>query len=337
MENTQVALSNPIRIAISGAAGRIGYSLIFRIANGGLFGHDHPIALSLLDLPTAIGRLEACALELTDCAFPLLAALHVGTDPVRAFRDADWVILLGGQPFRVKPTHRVDLLKENAPVMIGHARAINQVAPMARILVVTSPCNTNCLVAMSHAHDVPKEHWFALNQHIRMRAIAMVAAKTSAPITQVTRLTVWGNNSETAYVDLQNARVGNKPALQVISEPDWYRKIFEPAMSGRFHEAARVGGVSPAGSAAQAIMMTIRAITTSTPFEHWFGAGVLSDGSYGVPRRLVFGFPLVTSDGKSWSVAQGHYLDAHAHERIAQNIAELEHEASAVSHLLGRA
>ena len=118
--------------------------------------------------------------------------------------------------------HRVDLLKENAPVMIGHARAINQAAPMARVLVVTSPCNTNCLVAMTHAHDVPKDHWFALNQHIRMRAIAMVAAKTGAPVTQVTRVTVWGNNSETAYVDLQNARVGNKPALQVISEPDWY-------------------------------------------------------------------------------------------------------------------
>ncbi|HKM53470.1 MAG TPA: malate dehydrogenase [Isosphaeraceae bacterium] len=331
-----MALNYPVRIAIAGAAGRTGYSLVFRIANGGLFGHDRSVALSLLDLPAAAGRLEACALELTDCAFPLLATLHVSTDPVQAFRDADWVILLGGQPVHVKPTHRLDLLKENAPVMIGHARAINHVAPMARVLVVTSPCNTNCLVAMTHAHDVPKDHWFALNQHIRMRAIAMVAAKTGAPVTQVTRLTVWGNNSETAYVDLQNARVGNKPALQVISEPDWYWKVLEPTISGRFHKALRIGGATPAGSAAQAIMMTIRAITTPTPFEHWLGAGVLSDGSYGVPRGLVFGFPLITSDGKSWSVAQGLYLDAHAHERIAQNIAELEHEASAVSHLLGR-
>jgi malate dehydrogenase len=331
-----MALNSPIRIAISGAAGRIGYALIFRIANGGLFGHDRPVAFSLLDLPAAAGRLEACALELTDCAFPLLAALHVGTDPVRAFRDADWVILLGGQPLRVKPAPRVDLLKENAPVMIGHARAINQAAPMARVLVVTSPCNTNCLVAMTHAQDVPKDHWFALNSHIRLRAVAMLAAKAGVPVTQVTRLTVWGNNSETAYVDLQNARVGNKPALQVISDPDWYRKVFEPTLSGHFHEAARVGGATPAGSAAQAIMMTIRAITTPTPFEHWLGAGVLSDGSYGVPRGLIFGFPLFTSDGKSWSIAQGHYLDAHAHERIAQNIAELEHEASAVAHLIGR-
>ena len=175
-----MALNRPLRIAISGEAGRISYSLIFRIANGGLFGHDCPVALSLLDLPAAAGRLEACALELTDCTFPLLAALHVGTDPVQAFRDADWVILLGGLPLHCKPMHRVDLLKANAPVMIGHARAINQAAPMARVLVVTSPCNTNCLVAMTHAHDVPKDHWFALNQHIRMRATAMVAAKTGA-------------------------------------------------------------------------------------------------------------------------------------------------------------
>ena len=179
---------------------------------------------------------------------------------------------------------------------------------MARVLVVTSPCNTNCLVAMTHAHDVPKDHWFALNQHIRMRAIAMVAAKTGAPVTQVTRLTVWGNNSETAYVDLQNARVGNKPALQAISEPDWYWKVFEPTISARYHEAFRIGGATPAGSAAQAIMMTIRAITTPTPFEHWMGAGVLSDGSYGVPRSLVFGFPLITSDGKSWSVRNAFTL-----------------------------
>ena len=152
-------------------------------------------------------------------------------------------------------------------MMIGHARAINHVAPMARVLVVTSPCNTNCLVAMTHGrHDVPKDHWFALNQHIRMRAIAMVAAKTGPPVTQVTRLTVWGNNSETAYVDLQNARVGNKPALQAISEPDWYWKVFKPTISARYHEAFRIGGATPAGSAAQAIMMTIRAITTPTPF-----------------------------------------------------------------------
>jgi malate dehydrogenase len=328
--------TEPVRIAISGAAGRAGYSLTFRIANGGLFGHDRPVALSLLELPEARPSLEACAMELKDCAFPLLASVRIGCDPVRAFEGADWVILLGGRPFRPELHGRLDLLRENAPIMIDHARAINKAAPTARILVVTSPCNTNCLIAMTHAHDVPKEHWFALNQVFRMRAIAMVAAKVGVPVSQVTRLTVWGNNSETAYVDLSNARIANQPALQVIDDPTWCRRILEPAICQRGREIIKHTEGSPAGSAAQAILCTIRSIIMPTHFESWFGASVVSDGSYGVPRGLVFGFPLITTDGKSWSIAQGHYLDLHAHERIAQNVAELELEASSISHLLGK-
>jgi malate dehydrogenase len=332
-----MATTGPIRIAISGAAGRIGYSLIFRIANGGLFGHEQSVELSLLDLPETHPRLEARAMELKDCAFPLLAGVRIAPDPVQAFEGADWVILLGGKPFRPQTQSRFDLLRDNAPIMVAHGRAINRAAPRARVLVVASPCNTNCLLAMSHAQDVPKEHWFALNQVFRMRAIALVAERAGVPVTQVTRLTVWGNNSEAVYVDLWNARIGNQPALQVIDDPAWTRDVLEPAISERAGEIIRLTGGSPAGSAAQAILTSIRAITAPTPFEHWFGAGVLSDGSYGVPRGLVFGFPLLTADGKSWTIAQGHYLDEHARERIAQNIAELELEASSVSHLLGKA
>ena len=328
--------SVPIRIAISGAAGSIGYALLFRIANGGLFGHDYPVFLSLLDLPDALPRLEARAMELSDCAFPLLAGLRIGTDPVRAFQNADWIILMAGRPFYPEPRHRLDLLRENAPIMVDHGRAINRAAPSARVLVVTSPRNTNCLIAMSHAQDVPREHWFALNQVIRSRATAMVAEKAGVPVTQVTRLTVWGNNSELAYVDLHNARIGNHPALQVIHDPHWCRDVLEPTVAGRFRQILQLTGETPAGSTAQAIICTIRAITTPTPFEHWFGAGVLSDGSYGVPRGLVFGYPLLTADGKTWTIPKGHYLDDHARERIRQNIAELELEASSVSHLLGK-
>ena len=222
--------------------------------------------------------------------------------------------------------------------MIGHARAINRASPMARVLVVASPCNTNCLVAMSHAQDVPREHWFALNQVIRSRAIAMVAEKARVPVTQVTRLTVWGNNSENAYVDLQNARIGECPAVQVIGDPKWSHEVFDRALADQFREIVRRTGETPAGSTAHAILATIRAITTPTPFEHWFGAGVASDGTYyEVPRGLVFGFPLLTADGKTWTIPRGHYLDAQARERIAQNVAELELEALAVSHLLGKA
>ena len=202
---------------------------------------------------------------------------------------------------------------------------------------MASPCNTNCLLAMSHAQDVPKEHWFALNQVFRMRAIAMVAEKAGVPVTQVTRLTVWGNNSEAVFVDLRNARIGNQPALEVIHDPAWTREVLEPAIAERAREIIRLTGGSPAGSAAQAILTTIRAITDAHALRALVRRGVLSDGSYGVPRGLVFGFPLVTADGKSWSIAQGLYLDEHAHKRIAQNVAELELEASSVSHLLGKA
>jgi malate dehydrogenase len=326
----------PIRVAISGAAGRIAYALMFRIANGGLFGHDHDVSLSLLDLPEAIVKLEARAMELKDCAFPLLDDVRIGTDPAEVFQGADWVILLGGKPFQPDVTTRLDLLKVNAPVMVEHGRAINEASPRARVLVVASPCNTNCLIAMSQSMNVPTEHWFALNQVFRQRAIAMVAEKVGVPVTQVTRLTVWGNNSETAFVDLRNARIGNQPALQVIHDESWCKGVLEPAVAERALDIIRRTGGSPAGSAAQAILTTIRAITSPTPFEHWFGAGVLSNGSYGVPKGLVFGFPLLTADGKTWSIPAGHYLNEYAKGRIAQNVAELELEASTVAHLVGR-
>jgi malate dehydrogenase len=326
----------PIRVAISGAAGRIAYALIFRIANGGLFGHEHDVALSLFDLPESVARLEARAMELKDCAFPLLRDVRISTHPAQAFQGADWVILLGGKPFQHDSTTRLDLLKHNAPIMVEHGRAINQAAPTARVLVVASPCNTNCLIAMSQAMNVPTEHWFALNQVFRQRAIAMVAEKAGVPVTQVTRLTVWGNNSETAFVDLRNARIGNQPALQVIHDEAWCKGTLEPSVAAGARDIISRTGGSPAGSAAHAILTTIRAITTPTPFEHWFGAAVLSNGSYGVPRGLVFGFPLLTGDGKTWTIPEGHYLNDYAHERIAQNVAELELEASTVAHLVGR-
>ncbi len=330
-----MSTTDPLRVAISGAAGSIAYALMFRIANGGLFGHDQPLSLSLLDLPESLPRLEARAMELKDCAYPLLDGLRIGTDPVCAFENADWIILIGGREFYSEPRYRMDLLRANAPIMIDHGRAINQAAPSARVLVATTPRNTSCRIAMSHAPDVPGDHWFALNQDNRSRATAMVAEKTHLPVTQVTRLTVWGNNSETAYVDLFNARIGNQPALQVIKDPDWVRSVLEPAVTGRFRKIVQLIGETPASSTAQAIICTIRAITAPTPLEHSFGAGVLSDGSYDIPRRLVFGFPLTTSDGKTWRIPQGLYLDDHARERIKQNIAELELEARSVSHLLG--
>ena len=330
-----MANHEPIRVAVSGAAGRIGYSLVFRIAAGGLFGPEQRVSLSLLELPEARAALEGCAMELKDCAFPLLAEVSTSIDSRAAFRGADWIILLGGKPFSPNSSSRLDLLRENAPIMVEQGRAINEAAPTARVLVVAQPCCTNCLIAKSQAPDVPPEHWFALNQLARMRAMSLIADKTGMSVTQISRVTAWGNNSRQAYVDLRNAWINGQPALEAIDDPAWVKKVMEPAVAGRGREILSVRGSSPAGSVAQAILGTIHAITTPTPFERWFNASVVSDGSYDVPRGLVFGFPLSTSDGRNWSIVDGLYLDQFARERIAANVSELEHEASAVSHLLG--
>ena len=202
--------------------------------------------------------------------------------------------------------------------------------------MVAQPCNTNCLIAKSQAPDVPVERWFALNHLARLCATALIAEKTGVPVSQVSRVTVWGNHSRTAYVDLRNARVGERPALELIGDPDWIKNVMEPAVVGRDREILAIRGTTPAGSVSQAILGTIRSLTTPTPFDRWFAAGVVSDGSYGVPRGLVFGFPVLTPDGRIWSIVEGLYIDKVAGERIAANVAELEHEAAAVSHLLGK-
>jgi malate dehydrogenase len=325
----------PIRIAVSGAAGRIAYSLVFRIANGGMFGPQQPVSLRLLDVPEAADPLRACELELRDCASPLLAELSSTTDPRRAFEGADWIILLGGKPFSPERRNRLDLLRHNAPIMVEHGRAINQVAPTARILVVTNPSNANCMVAKSQAAGVPEGHWFALTHVVRMRAIGLIAEKVGVPPSQVTRVAVWGNNSESALIDLHAALIGDRPALEVINDREWVENVLGPTIAKRPDETYRLRGTMPAGSIAQAILGTVRSIITPTPFGRWFAAGVVSDGSYEVPRGLVFGFPLITADGQTWSIAPNHYLDETARQRIAANVAEIQHEVTAVNDLLG--
>jgi malate dehydrogenase len=330
-----MATVQPIRVAISGAAGRIAYSLVFRISAGGLFGRDQPVALSLVELTDALPRLRACELELKDCASHVLPELECGTDPYSGFAGADWIILLGGSPIRPDVRNRFELLRANAPIMVEHGRAINQVAPTARVLVVTAPSNTNCMVARSQAPHTPPEHWFALNQVIRMRAISLIAEKVGVPASQVSRVAIWGNNSESAFIDLHCARIGERPALEAINDEDWVNHVLRASIADRAQEIFQLSGIMPAGSIAQAILTTIRSIVTPTPFDHWFTAAVVSDGSYGVPRGLVFGFPLVTPDGKTWSIVDGCYLSEAGCQSIMANVVEIQHEASAVSDLLG--
>jgi malate dehydrogenase len=327
-------MSAPIRVALTGAGGQICYSLLFRIAAGAFFGPEQPVELSLLETPEMLPRLDAVQMELFDCAFPLLARLRATSDPVEAFEHAQWVILIGSVPYR-PDLDRMGLLRANGPIFVAQGRAINEASPRARVLVVANPCNTNCLIAMSVARDVPREHWFAMTRSDQNRARALIAEKAAVSPDRVTRVIAWGNHSPSVYPDFHNAFIDDRPAHEVIRDPEWVRRTFEPTVCGRSQQILETRGASAAASAAQAIIGTVRSITTPTPYEHRFSAAVVSDGSYGIPRGLVFGFPLRTEDGQSWSIVPGLYHDDHGLERLAQNVAELEQEATVVTDLLG--
>jgi len=305
----------------------VGYGLVFRIAAGAMFGAHQQVSLRLLEHSDQMQRLQATAMELTDCAFPLLKSFIVTDDPLEAFAGADWIVLLAGSPVDVPRPSRIDVLKANGEIYVEHGRAINKVSPAARILVVAAPCNANCMIAMSQAHDVPKQHWFALNRLDRMRATALIAQKAGVPVSQVNRVIVWGNHSELMYVDFHNAFIGDSPAHEVITDVQWAHESLQKAVTHRSAEIFRLRGRSPIATATQAILGTIHSIVTPTPFERRFGAAVYSDGSYGVPKGLIFGFPVRTEDGKQWSIEQGLYLDEFAQTKIDRNVAELEYEA----------
>lgn len=327
-------MARAIELAVTGAAGQIGYALVFRIAAGGLYGAEQSVALRLLESPGRMHLLQALQMELKDCAFPLLADVRIGDDPVRVFEGVDWVILLAGRP-QHPHERRVEMLRDNAPIFVAHGRAIDRVAPEARILTVANPCNTNCLIAKSHASNVPAEHWFAMTRLDQMRAASMIAEKAGVPVGRVNRVAIWGNHSERVFPDFHNAWINNRPAHEVIHDTEWIRHEFERNVAQRSAEIIRLRGASPAASAVQAIICSLRALSTPTPYELHFSVGVVSDGSYGVPRDLIFSFPMRTEDGKSWSIVQGLYLDSYAQSRIAENVAEVEQEAAAVTDLLG--
>jgi malate dehydrogenase len=327
-------MTEPIRVAVTGAAGRISYSLLFRIASGAMFGAGQPVELSLHDVPETAPLLDATMMELHDCAFPLLRTIRCSSDAAEAFESAHWIILIASVPYQPGMS-RSELLRANGPIFQHQGEAINEAAPSARILVVANPCNTNCLVAQSVARDVPVEHWFAMTRLDQNRAKAMLAAKAGVTPDRVTRVTVWGNHSASVFPDFHNAFIADRPAPEVIRDVEWVRTVFEPGVAHRGQHLYRERGASPAASAAQAILDSIRSIINPTPIKLRFSAAVASDGSYGVPRGLFFSFPLRTEDGKTWSIIQDLYLDQHAQERLVANVVELENEAAAINSMLG--
>jgi malate dehydrogenase len=329
-------MSQPIRIAVSGAGGQIGYALIFRIASGGLFGPSQPVSLRLLEITPALPALGGTVMELEDCAFPLLADVKASDKAEVAFEGADWVVLVGGMP-RKDGMSRGDLIRANGPIFTGQGKAINDAAGSdVRVLVVANPCNTNCLIARSHAPKVPADRWYAMTRLDQNRAASQLAVKAGVPVGQVKKVAIWGNHSDTQYPDYKNATIGGKPATEAISDVGWFAETFIPTVAKRGGAVIKARGASSAASAANAAIDSVRAASTATPSGEWFSAGVVSDGSYGVPSGLIYSFPL-TSDGKTWTVVKGLPIDGDAQARIDASAQELAGERETVKDLLGPA
>lgn len=330
-------MTQPIRIAVTGAGGQIGYALIFRIASGGVFGPDTPVSLRLLEITPALPALGGTIMELEDCAFPLLADVQATDKATEAFEGADWVVFVGGMPRKDGMT-RADLIRANGPIFTSQGQAINDAAgPDVRVLTVANPCNTNALIARSHAPKVPADRWLAMTRLDQNRAAAQLARKAGVPVGQVSRLAIWGNHSDTQYPDYKNARIGGKPATEVIADPAWFADTFVPTVAKRGSAVIKARGASSAASAANAAIDTIRSAIAPTPGDDWQSAGVVSDGSYGVPPGLIYSFPLRSEDGKSWSIVPGLAVDDDARKRIDASAQELIAERDAVKDLLGPA
>lgn len=327
-------MNSPIKVAVTGAAGQIGYSLLFRIASGALFGPEQPVALSLIEIPNALGALDGVMMELNDCAFPLLKAITPTADLDEGFRDVNWALLVGSVP-RKAGMERGDLLGINGKIFIGQGKAIEKhAAPDVRVLVVGNPCNTNALIAMNNAKGVPADRWFAMTRLDENRAKAQLAQKAGVEVTAVTKMTIWGNHSATQYPDFYNAEIKGRSAAEVIGDDAWLKETFIPAVQQRGAAIIKARGLSSAGSAANAAIDTVRSLTTDTPANDWHSVALCSDGSYGVPKGLISSFPVRVNGGKA-EIVQGLTLNDFSRAKANASVAELVEEQGLVKGLLG--
>jgi malate dehydrogenase len=328
-----MASQAPVRVAVSGASGQVSYSLLFRIARGDLLGPDTKIQLRLLDIPPAMKALEGVAMELDDCAFPLLDSIEMTSDNKTAFDGASWVLLVGSVP-RKEGMERGDLLKINGSIFGPQGKAVADAAASdVRVLVVGNPCNTNCLIARSNAPDVPAERWFAMVRLDGNRAKAQLAKKAGVPVTEVKNLAIWGNHSATQFPDFGHATISGRPAVDVIKDDAWLKGDFIKTIQQRGAAIIAARGLSSAGSAAAAVIDSVVSIHTPTAANDCAQLGVISKGEYGIPEGLQFGFP-VRSTGSSWEVIQGWEEDAFAKEKIKATTDELLMERDLVKELL---
>jgi malate dehydrogenase len=326
-------MNSPIKVAVTGAAGQIGYSLLFRIASGSMFGPDQPVRLSLIEIPPALGALEGVVMELHDCAFPLLKGITPTADLDEGFRDVNWALLVGSIP-RKAGMERGDLLGINGKIFIGQGKAIEKnAAPDVRVLVVGNPCNTNCLIAMNNAKSIPRERWFAMTRLDENRAKAQLAQKAGVDVTDVTNMTIWGNHSSTQYPDFYNAKIKGKNADKVVSDEAWLKETFIPAVQQRGAAIIKARGLSSAASAANAVVDTVRSLTTDTKTGDWHSVALCSDGSYGVEEGLIASFPIQSSGGR-WQIVGNVPLNDFSRSKIDASVKELKEERELVAKLI---
>ncbi len=322
-------MSNPVRVTVTGAAGQIGYSLVFRIASGQLLGPDQPVDLRLLEIPPAMGALEGVAMELVDCAFPLLAGLDLHDNPEEGFDGVNVALLVGSRP-RTKGMERAELLAENGKIFTGQGKALNdKAADDVKVLVVGNPANTNCLIAMNNAPDIPRERFTSMMRLDHNRAVAQLANKLQKPVTDVTQMGVWGNHSPTMYPDLFHAKVGGHIAAVAVDDQEWIEDEFLPGVGKRGAAIIEARGASSAASAASAAIDHVNDWVKGTGSE-WVSMGVVSDGSYDVPEGLISGFPC-TCEGGEWKIVEGLELDDFSRGKIDASVNELVGERSTVA------
>ena len=322
-------MSNPVRVTVTGAAGQIGYSLVFRIASGQLLGPDQPVDLRLLEIPQAMGALEGVAMELVDGAFPLLTGLDLHDNPDEAFDGVNVALLVGSRP-RTKGMERAELLSENGKIFTVQGKALNErAAADLKVLVVGNPANTNCLIAMNNAPDIPRERFTSMMRLDHNRAIAQLANKLEVPVTEVSRMGVWGNHSPTMYPDLFHARVGGESAAARVDDQEWIENEFLPGVGKRGAAIIEARGASSAASAASAAIDHVSDWVKGTG-EAWVSMGVPSDGSYGIPEGLICGFPCTCAGGE-YSIVQALELDEFSRVRIDASVEELVSERDTVA------
>lgn len=323
---------SPVRVAVTGAAGQIGYAILFRIASGQLLGPDTPVHLSLLEIPAALKAVEGTAMEIDDCAFPLVAGVDITDDPNKAFDGASVALLIGARP-RSKGMERSDLLEANGGIFKPQGKALNDhAASDIKVLVVGNPANTNCLIAKSNAADIPAERFTSMMRLDHNRAIAQLAAKAGATVSDITNMTVWGNHSPTQYPDIFNAKVKGKNAAEAVNDQEWLENDFLPTVQKRGAAVIEARGASSAASAANAAVDHIHDWVMGTADGDWVSMGIPSEGSYGIAEGVIFGFP-VTCSGGSYEIVQGLDLNDFSKSRLDVTVNELQDERETVKQL----